>query len=123
MTTRLLMNGSLAARGLLGAAAYLAPTTTARSLGINPTDNPALPYLARVFGARDIVLAILGATATGQARRNLVLAMAAIDTFDITSALLGRRGRYLTTPAATALAAVAVLALVPELIELNENRE
>lgn len=120
-TTPTLMKASLAVRGGLGAAAYLAPRTTARAMGIDPRANPAAPYLGRVFGIRDVVLAALGATAADADRRRLIVGFAAIDTFDLLSAALGRRAGYLDTRATAALVTAAVLALVPEVLELRDE--
>lgn len=113
------MTAGLCLRGALGAAAYLSPGRTGRALGVDPVANPASPYLARVFGVRDVALAVLTATASGPARRRLVLACAAIDTADTASALLSGRAGHLDRRATAGLVAVAVAALVPELLELR----
>jgi len=46
------------ARLVAGIGAIAAPRVFARVLGIDPDANPATPYLARLFGAREIYMAV-----------------------------------------------------------------
>jgi hypothetical protein len=43
-------------RGVLGAFALLLPRVTGRIFGIDPEANPAAPYLARLFGIRELFM-------------------------------------------------------------------
>jgi hypothetical protein len=114
-----LIDATLAYRAALGAAAYLAPRTTGRALGIDPDANPASPYLARVFGARDVALGVGGLALPPEQRTVYLRLLAGIDAADLVSALLGGRAGHLRPASAAMLAAAAVLALGPELRELR----
>jgi hypothetical protein len=46
------------ARLAAGIGALVAPRVAARVMGIDPDANPATPYLARLFGAREIYMAV-----------------------------------------------------------------
>jgi len=45
------------ARLVAGIGALVAPRVAARVMGIDPDANPATPYLARLFGAREVYMA------------------------------------------------------------------
>jgi uncharacterized membrane protein YfcA len=45
------------ARLAVGVATLVAPRLVARVMGIDPDANPATPYLARMFGARELFMA------------------------------------------------------------------
>ena len=40
----------------VGAGAWLTPNLSGRLFGLDPEGNPQLPYIGRLFGARDVVL-------------------------------------------------------------------
>ena len=42
----------------VGVATLVAPRLAARAFGIDPDANPALPYFARMFGAREVFMAV-----------------------------------------------------------------
>ena len=46
------------ARLAIGVGALVAPRLTGRLMGIDPAANPAAPYLARIFGARELYMAV-----------------------------------------------------------------
>jgi uncharacterized membrane protein YfcA len=45
------------ARLAVGVSALVAPRLASRAMGIDPDANPATPYLARMFGAREVFMA------------------------------------------------------------------
>ena len=47
----------VAARLTIGVSVLVMPRTFAKILGINPTQNRALPYVGRLFGAREALMA------------------------------------------------------------------
>jgi hypothetical protein len=47
----------VAARLTLGFLALVVPRTLAKFLGVQPSDNPALPMLTRLFGIREALMA------------------------------------------------------------------
>jgi hypothetical protein len=48
----------LGIRAALAASALIAPRLSARLFGIDPVQQPAVPYLTRLFGGRNAVLAL-----------------------------------------------------------------
>jgi DNA-binding NarL/FixJ family response regulator len=76
-------------------------------------ENPQSPYLARLFGARDVALAWGALGTEGDARRQWLIAGVACDAADVLAGVAGGRGGYLPKPTsalvtATALSAVAL---------------
>ena len=101
-----LLNGS---RTLVGVAALAAPGKAFQGAGLDARRNPQLPFVMRMFGARDLVLGAgaLGTTA-GERRRWLQAALAA-DVIDAIAAVAGHRGGYLPTHGAVMLATTAAI--------------
>lgn len=83
-----------ALRVMLGSSAWLAPNLTGRLFGIDPDDNPQLPYVGRLFGARDVAL---GAGTLRSSRKNKdawLTASLACDAADVAAGVLaGARGQ------------------------------
>ncbi len=89
---------SLAAiRLAVGVGAYATPGLAARLFGLDLRRNPQAPYLARLFGARDVALAVGTVQASGAARRPWLQAGLACDLADAVAALAGGRRGYLGT--------------------------
>ena len=86
----------------IGAIYWLAPNLGGRLFGLDPAGNPQAPYLARLFGIRDIALAVGTTQSSGEAQRQWLRLGLACDVADTADAVLGRRGGYLS-PAATVL--------------------
>jgi hypothetical protein len=113
------MSSSTAIRNLaairlaVGLVSWLAPNLGGRLFGLDPAGNPQAPYLARLFGVRDVVLAVGAVQSTGAAQRQWLQLGVACDVADTAAAALGRRGGYLPPLTAalvggTALAATAL---------------
>lgn len=106
-------------RFAVGVGALVAPATTAKLFGMDAAANPQSLYMARLFGARDIALAIGTNATTGPSRKTWIKIGAATDATDVVSALVsGREGSLpkvsailggLTAAAATGLGIAAVL--------------
>jgi hypothetical protein len=100
-------------RGAVGAGAWLAPRLSGRLFGLDPAGNPQAPYLGRLFGVRDVALAVGLSASNGPERAQWLRLGIACDLADAVAGLLaGRRGE-LPKPAtvlvtATALSAAAL---------------
>jgi hypothetical protein len=79
----------------IGAAAWVAPRTAGRLFGLDAAANPQAPYLARLFGARDVALAWGALGSEGETQRQWLLAGLACDVADALAGLAGGRGGYL----------------------------
>jgi hypothetical protein len=84
-------------RAAIGALTWLAPRLAARLFGISADANPQLPYIARLFAARDLALAAGLQASEGDARRHWVRIGIACDAADAAAGVLaGRRGELST---------------------------
>ena len=100
----------LAMRLVVGGMSYLAPGLSARLFAFDPDGNPQGAYWARLFGVRDVVLAVAAARTSGAARRQVIQLTAACDAADVVTTLLGRRAGYLPRSAALLSTGLAVTA-------------
>jgi hypothetical protein len=97
----------------VGVASWLTPRPAGKLVGLDVPANPQAPYLARLFGARDVALAWGTFSSEGDARRQWLLAGLACDAADALAGLAGARGGYLpkltgALVTGTALSAVAL---------------
>ena len=99
-----------AIRLAVGAGAWLTPRLAGRAFMLDPTGNPQSPYLARLFGIRDVALAYGTQSSTGEARRKWLTAGLACDVADTLAALAGGRAGYLSRTQTVLLAAPAIAA-------------
>jgi hypothetical protein len=92
----------------VGAGAWLAPRLAGRLFGLDAAANPQLPYVARLFGVRDVALAAgLQLSGTAQSRRLWLQLGILCDAADSVAGILaGRKGEIsklstvlVTTPA------------------------
>lgn len=100
-------------RVAIGVASWTTPRVAGRMFGLDAAANPQSPYLARLFGARDVALAWGVMSTEGDARRGWLLAGLACDAADVLAGVAGGRGGYLPKATsvlvtATALSAVAL---------------
>ena len=57
MNRKTAINALIVSRIAFGIAAWLLPRPAARAFGFDMSRNPQLPYLARLIGTRDVILA------------------------------------------------------------------
>jgi hypothetical protein len=89
-------------RIVVGASAYLTPNLSGRLFGLDPEGNPQLPYIGRLFGARDVVLGAGVLRSSKKQKDAWATAGLACDVADVgAGALAGMRGQL--PPAAAAL--------------------
>lgn len=103
-------------RFAVGVASWMTPRPAGRLFGLDVAANPQAPYLARLFGARDVALAWGALSSEGEARRRWLLAGLACDAADALAGVAGARGGYMSKLTSglvtgTALSAVALGAL------------
>ncbi|WP_435768704.1 hypothetical protein [Nocardioides sp. SYSU DS0651] len=72
----------------IGVGALAAPTTAAKTFGLDPAANPQLGYFGRMFGAREIALGAVTLMSKGALRRNLTMVGLAVDGADAASGAL-----------------------------------
>lgn len=95
-------------RAAIGVGTLLAPRVTAKLFGIDAEANPAAPYLARLFGARELYLASpFLMPAPGLDEQELASRAVPVDGADAIAALAAGVKGYLPWRAALPAAAVA----------------
>jgi hypothetical protein len=97
----------------VGAISFARPGLAATMFGLDVENNPQGPYLARLFGSREIAIGTATLLARGTTRRNLVLAGIGVDLADAATGVMGiqdksvsaRTGAMLIGPAVGAVLA------------------
>jgi len=100
-------------RVAVGVGSWATPRVAGKLFGLDAGANPQSPYLARLFGVRDIALAWGVLSTEGDAQRQWLAAGLACDVADVLAGYAGGRGGYLpkltsALVTATALSAVAL---------------
>jgi hypothetical protein len=90
------LKGLAGLRIVIGVGAWLFPNLAGRLFGLDPESNPQAPYLARLFGARDVALGLGALGAEGEARRRWLMAGLGCDLADAAAGVAGGRGGYLS---------------------------
>jgi hypothetical protein len=98
-------------RVVIGLLALVAPRLASKIFGLDAAGNPQAPYLARLFGVRDIALGVGALASKGEARRTWVLLGIGVDATDAVSATLAGRDGSVSGVTAAKLAAPAVAAV------------
>lgn len=94
----------------IGVGALLVPRVTGRLFGIDVEANPAAPYLARLFGARELYMASpFLMPAPGLDEQELASRAVPADAADVVAALAAGLKGYLPWRAAIPAGAVAAL--------------
>lgn len=106
-------------RFAVGVGADAAPALSGNLFGLQPKRNPQSPYLARLFGVRDLALAGGTLQSSGDARRTWLVAGLACDVADAGAAWLGHRAGYMSGGTAVMLAAPALAAVAMGAVALS----
>jgi hypothetical protein len=78
----------------VGAGTWLTPNLSGRLFGLDPEGNPQLPYVGRLFGARDVALGAGVLRSTKKHKDAWLIAGLACDVADVAAgALAGARGQ------------------------------
>jgi hypothetical protein len=108
-------------RAAIGLGAWLVPRVAGRLFGLDARDNPQSPYLARLFGARDVALGAGAVLSEGEARALWLRTGVACDVADAVAGVaaggrgyLGPVSAALVTGTAVGAAALGVAALRAE---------
>lgn len=96
----------------IGVLALASPDAATRLFRLDPTSNPQLSYMSRMFGTREIALGAITLLARGKARRNLVLVGMSIDGADAAAGYLAGRDGYVDQRTSAFLTAPAVGAVL-----------
>lgn len=95
----------------VGASTWLAPNLTGRLFGLDPEGNPQLPYVGRLFGARDVALGAGALRSSRKSKDAWLTAALACDAADVAAGVLaGARGQLPLAAAALVSATAATFA-------------
>lgn len=113
MNQKSALNALVGLRLAVGVTSWMTPRPAGKLFGLDVAANPQAPYLARLFGVRDIALAWGALSSEGDARRQWLVAGLACDAADALAGLAGAGGGYLpkltsVLVTGTALSAVAL---------------
>ncbi|MBK7167452.1 MAG: hypothetical protein IPH81_19970 [Candidatus Microthrix sp.] len=98
-------------RGCVGVGALVAPGATGKLMGIDAEENPAAPYLARLFGARELFMVAPFALGASDDVIDFTLRCGvAVDSVDALAAVAAGVTKSLPTQAAVMAGLVATAA-------------
>jgi hypothetical protein len=105
----------------VGIVAWLFPRLAGRLFGLDVEGNPQLPYVARLFGVRDIVLGFGVATTEGEAQNAWLRAGLACDAADFAAGVLAGRDREIGPVTTVLVSAPALGGVAMGLVALRDN--
>jgi hypothetical protein len=94
----------------IGASAWATPRLAGKAFGLDAAGNPQSPYLARLFGVRDIALGVGALSTTGEARRQWLTLGVMCDVADAMAGYFASRGGYLPRVPAVLVTGTAMVA-------------
>lgn len=106
----------------VGAVSFAKPDVAAGLFGLDLANNPQSPYIARLFGSREIAIGVLTLVSRGTTRRNLVLAGIGIDLADAVTGVLGIQDKSVPVRTGAMLVAPAVGAVLSGIAGLRARR-
>jgi hypothetical protein len=121
VSQRSALNALVGLRMAVGVASWATPRLAGKLFGLDAGANPQSPYLARLFGARDLALAWGALGAEGNARRQWLVAGLACDAADTLAGVAGGRGGYLPKLTSVLVSATALSAVALGAVALREE--
>lgn len=108
-------------RLVVGVASWTTPRLAGRLFGLDAQANPQSPYLARLFGVRDVALAWGAVSAEGEARKQWLMAGLACDVADVLAGIAGGRRGYLPKLTSVLVSGTAVSAVALGVAALSDE--
>jgi hypothetical protein len=97
-------------RMAVGTSAWATPRLAGKAFGLDATGNPQSPYLARLFGIRDIALGVGTLSTSGEAQRQWLTLGVVCDAADAAAGVFAGRGGYLPKVPTVLVTGVALVA-------------
>jgi hypothetical protein len=97
-------------RMAIGTSAWATPRLAGKAFGLDSDANPQSPYLARLFGVRDLALGIGALTTTGESRRHWLMLGMMCDAADAAAGYIAGRAGYLPKVPTVLVTGVALVA-------------
>ena len=108
-------------RIVVGVISFAQPGLAAKMFGLDIVNNPQGPYLARLFGSREIAIGTATLLARGKTRRNLVLAGIGVDAADAATGVLGIQDKSVPVRAGALLIVPAILGVLSGFAGLRQK--
>jgi uncharacterized protein DUF4267 len=108
-------------RIVVGLVSFAQPRFAAKMFGVDIEKNPQGPYLARLFGSREIAIGTATLLARGKTRRNLVLAGIGVDAADAATGVLGIQDKSVPVRTGAMLIVPAILAVLSGFAGLRQK--
>ena len=105
----------------VGAVAFARPAVAAKMFGLDVDNNPQGPFLARLFGSREIAIGTATLLARGTTRRNLVLAGIGVDAADAATGVLGIQDKTVPVRTGVMMIVPAILAVLSGFAGLRQK--
>jgi hypothetical protein len=121
MSRKNAVNALIVSRAAFGIAAWFFPRPAAKAFGFDVRGNTQLPYLARLIGTRDAILAYGLLTTEGDAQKQWLRISLANDVADTVAAIAGGAGGYLPKRTTAILTAAALAPMIRGAIALREQ--
>ncbi|GAB2453297.1 hypothetical protein GCM10027062_37530 [Nocardioides hungaricus] len=106
----------------VGSLALANPDLATRTLQLDATSNPQVPYVVRLFGAREVALGLITLFAGGRTRRGVIAVGVAVDAADAATGFLAMRDGTVSRRTAYTLIAPALGAVGSGLLALVKRR-
>jgi hypothetical protein len=97
-------------RMAVGTSAWATPRLAGKAFGLDAAGNPQSPYLARLFGIRDIALGVGTLSTSGEAQRQWLTLGVVCDAADAAAGVFAGRGGYLPKVPTVLVTGVALVA-------------
>jgi hypothetical protein len=121
MSRKTAVNALIVSRTAFGTAAWLFPRSTAKAFGFDTQGNTQLPYLARLIGTRDVILAYGLLTTEGDAQRQWLRISLVNDGADTVAAIAGGIGGYFSKRTTAMATAAALAPMIRGVIALRDS--
>jgi hypothetical protein len=105
----------------VGVVSFARPAVAAKMFGLDIANNPQGPYLARLFGSREIAIGTATLLARGTTRRNLVLAGIGVDAADAATGVLGIQDKSVPVRTGVLLIVPAIFAVLSGFAGLRQK--
>ncbi len=115
------INSLAALRLAVGVSSWATPRVAGKLFGLDATENPQAPYLARLFGVRDIALAWGTLSTSGATQRQWLMAGFACDAADTVAGIAGGRAGYLPRVTSVLVTGTALCAALLGAAALGES--
>jgi len=105
-------------RVAVGALALARPDAASKTLQLDAVSNPQVPYVVRLFGAREVALGLITLFAGGKTRRGVIAVGVAVDAADAATSYLALKDGSISKKGAMTLLVPAVGAVGSGLLAL-----